>query len=281
MKFLNERIQLGFRNEKALLNERILSKNEFPIEILNENGQRINVYFTNTNDEEIFEEFITALSDYIINRYETKILRRILISNCVGIKPFQLNGILKNMSEIEKDAKLCRKTRKEIIKCGLLDYFNEYSVASVDGLVTFRLSEYEKILKRASDKLLDIYLTQREYEEFVELLKYFVGVQNNRPSVVHLIVHSEGMYSILNEKNEDITKDCIEDFVDADEVSKENYDDLLISILITLAPLRLVIHNESSIKNRELFNTLKSVFGPIEYCSGCMFCNTPVLEQRQ
>ena len=73
------------------------------------------------------------------------------------------------------------------------------------------------------------------------------------------------MYTVLDENNEDITEKCIADFGGVEETPYENFDDLLISVLITLAPEKIVIHNGENIKNRELFDTIKRVFGKVEY----------------
>jgi len=97
---LNERIQLGFRNEKALVNERILSEREFPIEIKTDLKERITVFFV--GEDAIFDEFLTALADYIINRYETRIIKRVLSKSYGNLKPFQLKGILENLTHLEK-----------------------------------------------------------------------------------------------------------------------------------------------------------------------------------
>ncbi len=267
---MNERIQLGFRNEKALINERILSEREFPIEIKTDLKERVTVFFV--GEDAIFDEFLTALADYIINRYETRIIKRVLSKSYGNLKPFQLKGILENLTHLEEDSRLCRKRRQEVIKKGLYSYFKENKKANVEGLVTFRLKEYEALLTHVSERILDIYLTHKEYEEFVGLLRYFVGVQNERAKLVHIVINRHRMYTILNELGEDITNKCISDFVSPEDINADNFDDLLISILITLAPEKVIVHNGEEIKNKELFTTIGSVFDKVEYCGGCNFC---------
>ncbi|MBR4890005.1 MAG: putative sporulation protein YtxC [Clostridia bacterium] len=267
---MNERIQLGFRNEKALINERILSEREFPIEIKADLKERIIVLFV--GEDKVFDEFLSALADYIINRYEIRILKRILSKSYGELKPFQLKGILENLLQLEDDPKLCRRKRHEVIKKGLYCYFKENKMANVEGLVTFRLKEYEALLTHVSERILDIYLMHKEYEEFVGLLRYFVGVQNDRVKLVHIVVKRHKMYTILNELGEDITNECISDFVSPDDISGDNFDDLLISILITLAPEKVIVHNGEEINNQELFTTIGSVFDKVEYCKGCNLC---------
>lgn len=272
MKFLNDRIQLGFRNEKALVNEKIVSDKEFPVKILTSQDAHVNVIFTYGANKKIFDSYITALADYIINKYEKKLLKRILLKNYGELKPFQVQDILRYMPELANDAETGIQCRRQMVKNGLYTYFSENDSASVEGLVTFRLQKYEKLLAQLAEQLFEIYLAHKEYEEFIELLKYFVNVQGARPRLTHLIVHDGGMYSILNEDKEDITADCISDFARPEEISKDNFDDLLISMLITLAPEKIIVHNSEDIKNAELFETIHKVFGKVVYCQGCEMC---------
>ena len=117
MKFLNDRIQLGFRNEKALVNERLLSEKEFPVEVLQKPDERVDVLFKYGSNQRIFDEFITALADYIINKYEKKILKRIILNNYGDLKPFQLQDIVSHLPELEQDRETGRAKRRSPFKC--------------------------------------------------------------------------------------------------------------------------------------------------------------------
>ncbi len=61
MKFLNDRIQLGFRNEKALVNERLLSEKEFPVEVLQKPDERVDVLFKYGSNQRIFDDLLQHL----------------------------------------------------------------------------------------------------------------------------------------------------------------------------------------------------------------------------
>ena len=49
---------------------------------------------------------------------------------------------------------------------------------------------------------------------------------------------------------------------DADEIAN---DDLLISMLISLAPKKIIVENKEKIKNEQLFETIEKVFLNVEY----------------
>jgi len=277
---LNKRITLGLRHNQALMKEKILSKQDFPIEIEHCDNTRVRVLFLYDNNQKIFKSYISALSDYIIEQYEIKLLKRILFNRYGTLKPFQLKSIISHLPELDADEIIGREKRKEAVKSGLYQYFAEHDSGNVEGLVTFRLCAYEALLTHVAEQLIEHYLTYKEYEEFIELLRYFVNIQQERPHLAHLLVQSGGMYTILNENKEDITKECISEFARPEEIGQEHFDDLLISILITLAPEKIIVHNGADIKNVELFETIHKVFGELEYCAGCETCVRTKMMQK-
>ena len=69
---------VGFRNDKRLKNEQILSENEFPVTNIfyDKNHTYTVVDLSNNKDE---GRYVRALSDFIIDKYESKILKRIIL----------------------------------------------------------------------------------------------------------------------------------------------------------------------------------------------------------
>lgn len=258
-------IELKLKNDKALLNEQIVSLKAFPIKVSNEENKEISViYFLNGN-KDLYDKFMTCLSEFVIKRYEKKLLKRIILTKWNDFLEFQLFDVLEKIAEVNDDEYIGYNARLSTVKKELSEYFTFDRRARLTGLVLFRLPEYVEMLEKCAERLVELFYTQKEYEEFIGLLKYFVNVQGERPRLIHLYVHKQGMYTVLNENNEDITEECIEDFGGADEIPTENFDDLLISVLITLAPEKIVVHNGENIKNRELFDTIKKVFEKVEY----------------
>ncbi len=258
-------IELKLKKFKALSEEQIISDKRFPVKVLAREGEEISVILTPDGNRAIYECYLTELSDFIINRYESKLLKRIILSKYSDILQYQVCDILNKIYEVEDDEELGYRKRLYTIKDELIEYFKKDKRARVTGLVLFRLPLYIEILEKCADRMVESFYTEREYEDFIGLLKYFVNVQGDRPRLIHLYVHKQGMYTVLDENNEDITEKCIADFGGVEETPYENFDDLLISVLITLAPEKIVIHNGENIKNRELFDTIKRVFGKVEY----------------
>lgn len=227
---------------------------------------------------------INVLADYIISQYETKLLCKILNINYCYFSPTERRDILKiaqkNLNDL--DCKnmlnsLYNIRRKNIIIKKLMEYFDSNSEINIDGFVTFRLQDYIKDLENIVEKAVDDYLMEREYNEFIRLLKYFVEVQDPKLEIVHIVASEDNKYVLYDEHQNEITNQCIEDFMNEVTTGEMNYDDLLVSSLITLAPHSVVIHGINNMKNKELLDTIKNVFiGKVISCDDCSLCGQKV-----
>lgn len=223
---------------------------------------------------------INVLADYIINQYEVRLIDKIVITNYCYFNSTERAEILKIALKNLKDTD-CKNIlnslyvirRKNIIIRKLIEYFESNNQINIDGFVTFRLQDYIKDLEDIAEKAVDDYLMEREYREFIRLLKYFVEVQEPKYELVHVIVKEDNKYMLLDGQQDEITNQCIQDFMTEVNEGEINYDDLLVSSLITLAPEKVVIHGINYMKNKELLETIKSVFtGKVIICSECELC---------
>ncbi|NLU27607.1 MAG: putative sporulation protein YtxC, partial [Hungateiclostridium thermocellum] len=163
--------------------------------------------------------------------------------------------------------------RKNIIIKRLLEYFERSNTVILDGFVNFRLKDYMKDLEEIVEKAVDDFLMEREYREFIRLLRYFVDIQEPKFNAVHIIAGYDNKYVLLDENKNEITNECLQEFVNDIPEGEINYDDLLVSSLITMAPRKLVIHGAKSFRNKELLETIKNVFwGKVVICSECELC---------
>lgn len=274
---MNETISLGIGGDINLIKSRLLSNPDcvFPISITKDKPEDVITYFNFEYNEDvrILDKYLNVLSEYIIDRYETKFARQILDKNFEYLTQKAKRDILKNIILFSDDKTIGYDARKRIILTALYDCLKENKKFYLDGFISFRLREYEFVLYTLLEKLVDDYNAKKEYEEFIELLRYFVSVQSPRPTVLNIVVNPDNSYSVYDENEKDITANCVTEFIESEVLLTENdYDDLLISVLITAAPEKIVIHKAENIKNSDLFITIKKVFEKVEYCVGCELC---------
>ncbi|NLD46775.1 MAG: putative sporulation protein YtxC [Clostridiaceae bacterium] len=220
-----------------------------------------------------------ALADYIIKEYEEKLILRIINSNYCYFNSVEKKEILRlTFSIINNQDKnflnsLFQMRRRNIIIRKLLEYFQSADTVILDGFVNFRLKDYIKDLEEVVDKAVDDFLMEREYKEFIRLLRYFVDIQEPKFNIIHIVVGYDNRYVLLDEDKREITNECIQEFMNDIPGGEINYDDLLVSSLITMAPRKIVIHGSKSFRNKELLETIKNVFwGKAVICGDCELC---------
>ncbi len=130
----------------------------------------------------------------------------------------------------------------------------------LEGFVRFRLKDFIKELGEAVDRAVDDLLIEKEYTEFIKLLRYFVEIQEPKVEEVHVLMGEDKKYTLLDSGLHIINNDMLEDLAKEITDKEISHDDLLISSLITIAPRRITIHQYEKIKNTELLNTISNVF---------------------
>lgn len=220
-----------------------------------------------------------GLADYIIEEYEEKLILRIINSNYCYFNSIEKKEILRlALFIIRNDDKnflnsIFQIRRRNIIIRKLVDYFDSSNKVILDGFVNFRLKDYMKDLEEVVDKAVDDFLTEREYKEFIRLLRYFVDIQEPKFNVIHVLVSYDNKYILLDENKKEITNECIQEFMNDIPEGEINYDDLLVSSLITMAPKKVIVHSAKSFRNKELLETIKNVFwGKAIICPECELC---------
>ncbi len=228
-----------------------------------------------------------ALADYIMRQYEDRLLSRIINSNFCYFNAAEKKEILSRaLNVIRNEDKtfinsLFQIRRRNVIIRRLLDYFDNSNSIILDGFVNFRLKDYIKDLEEVVDKAVDDFLMDREYKEFIRLLRYFVDIQEPKIDTVHVIVGYDNRYTLLDGTKKEITNECIQEYVNDITEGEINYDDLLVSSLITLAPRKVVIHCNGQFRNKELMETIKNVFyGRVVICQGCEVCSMKMVKSE-
>lgn len=142
----------------------------------------------------------------------------------------------------------------------IMDHLKTSDEMNLNGFIRFRLKDFRYELEKAVDRAVDDLLIEKEYGEFIRLLRYFVEIQEPKVDEIHVVVGEDNRYVLLDSSLRIINNDLLEDL--AREISDKeiSHDDLLISSLITIAPRKITIHESERIKNKELLNTINNVF---------------------
>ena len=161
--------------------------------------------------------------------------------------------------------------RKNIIMDKISRCIEENKEINISGFLTFRTKELKQDLECIVDKVIEEYMVDKEYNEFIKLLKYFVEIQESKVDEVNILIEENGDYFLKDEYGNDLVGNMELPSVNFDLA--ENKEELIISTMITSAPKKVIIHCAHNCKNKELLETISKVFvDKVYYCDECSLC---------
>ncbi|WP_353892660.1 putative sporulation protein YtxC [Proteinivorax hydrogeniformans] len=221
---------------------------------------------TPLQQEKVFEKLSWALADYIVEVLEKNLVEKLIKGSYSHLKEKEQNKLyLKSLKVIKEfdDLHDRKDESKKDISKQILDHLLSQPQINIEGFLRFRLKSYfgklENFIEQAADEL----KLEKEYNDFIRLLKYFVNVQQPQEKEVHLL-KKDGYYLLNDSNNKIMTKEsCLELFG----------GDGIISSLVTNSPLKVFVHIKDFYSGEELLRTVNSIFEDrIVICLGCTIC---------
>ena len=214
-----------------------------------------------------------VITDLILNNWEATLLQHIIRENYYYFNEAEKGVILDYARKKLNIYGYNRKHGKVLILRRLTEYLEANNNINIDGFIRFRLKDYVSELCDIADQAADDFIMDREYQEFIELLKYFVEVQDPKAELVHVVIKPNGAFKLFDEHEQVINSDYLEEFMLNITESEINYEDMLISALITVAPKKIVFHPGGGMMVSSTVDTVRSVFaGRVTVCTGCPLC---------
>jgi putative sporulation protein YtxC len=154
------------------------------------------------------------------------------------------------------------------LKC----YLDSNRYLNLHGLVIFRLRNWLEFLRRQVDRAVEDYLLEKEYQEFIKLLKYFVALQEPKIHQIHVTLDKDGDILLLDQSMQPVERGQQSIQWDGYE-SITDGEDHLVSLLITAAPHRVILHKQVYTLYPKAVDTLKHVFeNRVTLCKRCKLC---------
>ncbi|MBS4023567.1 MAG: putative sporulation protein YtxC [Dethiobacter sp.] len=181
----------------------------------------------------------------------------------------QIINFAEKIMEKENDGPKEQEIKNEI-SVQLESCLLEHDYLNIHGLIVFRLGKWLTYLRNCLDLAVDEFLMEKEYQEFIKLLKYFVQLQEPKVYQIHVTIDEQGNL-LLFDQNHNIIDDS------GNGVQWENpgdKEDMLVSTLITVAPQRIVLHKQVYVQYPKATDTLKHVFEKrVMLCKRCKLCH--------
>ncbi|MDB2150656.1 putative sporulation protein YtxC [Clostridium butyricum] len=228
----------------------------------------------NNKIEEIINLYVSnILYRIVIDYYRKREMFEFITDNYFFLKQSEIleveNKILKVLNcEAackDEDSIYCLNRINNIIE-KIRQCIGEKQEINVDGFITFRLRMLREDIEKIVDKVVEKYMVEKEYEEFVRLLKYFVDIQECKIEKIIISIEAGSHYIIKDEYGKDLYKDFLKELTGDENDFDINIEDILISGLITSSPKNIIIYGKRNCNNKEFLETIKNVFGDRVTC---------------
>lgn len=223
--------------------------------------------------EKEIDKFINIIAsivtDTIIEFYQEKIIKRIINVNYFYFDTREKLMIFDNCIEFLDEQ---FEEIYEDIFLSIKKFIEENRNIYLEGIVNFRLKDYIKRIDNIIDMGVNKYIIEKEYKEFINLLKIYVNSSNSKADIIHL-VYINGESILLDEDKKIINQKCdINNFQYLSDISFSS-NDIALNTMLSILPNRIEIHLID--KEDEFINTLKLIFeNRIHICKDCNICRT-------
>ncbi|MCR2045266.1 putative sporulation protein YtxC [Anaerosalibacter massiliensis] len=271
-------LSIGLKENKVHI-EDIVNNYDFGenIEIKEEkiNDRFFLKFYNEYKDENFYNNLSIFITEIIIEYYLKDMILKEVFMNYVNFNREEKIEIVqlayKNLYSEEGITK-----ERELIFKEVYDYISVTNMMLIDGFVSFRLKSMDEMINQIIKRSIDEFSAVKEYREFINILQYFVDIQEPKIDLVNVLIEN-GEYKLYDKDNNKIDGDFLKDIIN--ELSEDgiNKEDILISSLITIAPKHIIIHVTEEHKNDEIVDIIQNVFMEnVDFCKGCELCNITV-----
>lgn len=230
------------------------------------------IHYIGNDNKTFIDKIASMLSFLVIYDYEDDILKNIIYRNYFYFSDNERELILKNCFDIMVDSKQYLKDKYDI----LFEIFSNYITFNknifINGFINFRLNKYISILNSIVDDAVNSFIVEKEYEEFISLLRLYINSNKSNSKIVH-VIYSKNFTFILDE-NKNIIKNS-NDIPKAKFLSDISFstNDYTLNSLLNLLPSKIYIHLIDNCID-EFIKTLCLIFEhKISICTECNICS--------
>ena len=234
--------------------------------------KNIIIHYTGSNSTEFLNCISNILSNLVINEFETEIIKKYIFHNHFYFNESERKIILNICFELSSFNSEYYEKKYKLLYNSFYDYLSFNKSIILNGFINFRLKNYCSIIETLVDEAVNNFIVEREYNEFISLLKLYISSQPINSKYVHLI-YLKNFPLLLDENKNMINID--DDIFKAKYLSDITFssNDYALNTLLTLLPKKIYLHLVD--EEDEFINTLKLIFNQRIYiCTDCQICKT-------
>jgi putative sporulation protein YtxC len=223
-----------------------------------------------------------VITDFLMNEVTKTFIFRLAKGRCQEFGEDGFSAIIQTsytyLNNLHEEGDISKTlSRHNRIFTEVSQYLEQNRQMDLEGFFRFRLKDYFLELNEAVEKAVNNFVMEKEYLEFLKLLRYFVDVQEPKIDEVHVLFQTKQDFFILDEEFQPIKPGQLEGVL-AQLDQEVEYEDWLLSALITLAPRRIILHIICPV---DVVEIIINVFQQrTTICGGCDLCGKPSVGWR-
>lgn len=244
----------------------VISTNKF------KNYKNIIIHYSGNEIKKFIHEVSCILACLVIDELEESFIKKLILKNYFYFDFNERKHIVDMCFDIfTDDFNLYFDKKYNCLINDFESYLKNNKSIILDGFLNFRIKDYMSILEEVVDEAVNNFVIEKEYLEFISLLKMYVNSQKSTCDIVHLIYNNEN--SILLDKDKNIIN-VSDDVFKAKYLSDISFssNDYALNSLLTLIPKKIYIHLIDNCID-EFIHTLSLIFeSRVEICTDCDIC---------
>ena len=231
------------------------------------------IHYKGNNNYIFLDKISNILSLLVIDELEEYFINSLLIKNYFYFDANERKDIVNICFDIMAEDFSYNFDKK--FKClynSFYDFLQNNRNLYLTGFINFRIKDYFNILDDVVTEAVNTYIIEKEYLEFISLLKLYINSQSSNCKIVHIIYSTSN--TILLDENKQII-DISKDYLNTKYLSDISFstNDYTLNSLLTLLPKKIYIHLIDNCID-DFINTLKAIFEDrVHICTDCNICN--------
>lgn len=231
------------------------------------------VHYKGDKYTEFYNYIANSITKTIIKFYEEDLIYRNIYLNYFYFNSYEKKKILGNALSLIKE-KDNSNLRYDYINNEIFKTITDNRSLYLQSFINFNLKNYINFLNNQIDTSVNKFLIDKEYIEFVNILKLYIKSESKNSKTDHIHLIYKDKTSIITDDNQNIISynDNIKKARYISDISFSS-NDFALNTLLNIIPKSITIHLINGYCD-EFINTLKLIFQEkIKICEDCDICS--------
>ena len=217
------------------------------------------IHYLGNNSTNFIESISDILTCLVFDNFEYELLKKLTLQNYFYFDSIETNKVLNICEEILCDSdEFSFENRYNLLFDNFYNHISSNNKLYLNAFLCFKNKKYFDHLEETVDLAVNKFIIEREYLEFISLLKIYINSHSSSIGLVSLYYDSSKP-TLFDENNNII--DVRDDAFDMKYLSDISFssNDYILNALLTLIPKKIVVHL-SDTSTDDFINTLSLIF---------------------